>query len=1026
MAYTSEEIQAAVEKLVLSKIRVPLDISGVRNNQTEYSDIQTSAAGVFISNPEAPYYIIALGANRLSGEAQQLLEDIANLSEKIDATGRRTYPVKDLTPLADAENALLELESALGRRPGSIRDSSQIPSYLGYNASSLDYLEHVRQTALSKVKIVEATGVTEPAKIPSYLRFVSSIDNYLKEIGRNIKHNGQVVETPNQARLEIPALFNDIIDSYLTLSDKQTYLKGALDDYAGMQLPAKVAQGVVQNARDVLSSDRKDLENMGEDKRLEVAKDKTLNALTAKAVVDSYVSGQSVTDVLGGEGAILPYADSSKEATAAKVDGDLPGPYPFISYPVPRGDPPDSRDTNRFLLTLQTKQYELILPLSLLGFVQGNGKTNPPDDPSGIFTFYGPGVEGTTYAENFDGNEDKPELWYFPDPNGTLVLEQYIEGGATTRYTIGLIQVGDPLKHFVPDALPDWHAYKVGLTLDQVVIRINAALSGAGSYLRAVATANNCLQIKCDDPIQCLVNRVVGVRCVNDPSNTASENPLGFVKGLELSSKRTPATSLVTTINGLTSKANAALAAYPLDPSLVHMPAWTDTANKSGVILALWTGYVTVTAGTNITLTLGLCFDPFTSFGIQVGHIIHFPRQYVQDGPDFVPMPDEGAKYQVDTVSDYTITAHKISGATVEAYHTRNVDIGTSLVLSTVAKYQVVQIFTPPNDGGFEIVAIDTYSPFRVSFDVLLSQNVQARDPLPLILDVTLGPAAISLASADLTIDSYIKVEGSARPLVYSTVPSARGFTNYVQLPEKHPKVIAGDKLEFWESSSVSYTRTIELVEERILTLDGSIPSELQFDIGVSTYPHVYILSGKKKEFDSTKADLESWDNQYPTDIGTYAANMNALLNPLLTDRVPPLGKVQAAKTELDRLKTKVEALAASLQGVDATPVPAIDDLLNTLKSKGCDRAVDILLQGRFSEFFGMDMDDATYAGSMMKSARDVARNDLSSSKFGSQRMQRKILSMSEDSDPDYDHSDSDAMPSPPDIVSGSDMPSWG
>jgi hypothetical protein len=97
---------------------------------------------------------------------------------------------------------------------------------------------------------------------------------------------------------------------------------------------------------------------------------------------------------------------------------------------------------------------------------------------------------------------------------------------------------------------------------------------------------------------------------------------------------------------------------------------------------------------------------------------------------------------------------------------------------------------------------------------------------------------------------------------------------------------------------------------------------------------------------------------------------------------------------------------------------------LNTLKSKGCDRAIDLLMMGRFSEFFGLDIDEMTYIGAMMKAARDVARNDLVVSRFGASRIRRKVLSIVEGNDPDYDHSDSDAMPSAPDPTSGWDLPS--
>jgi len=286
------------------------------------------------------------------------------------------------------------------------------------------------------------------------------------------------------------------------------------------------------------------------------------------------------------------------------------------------------------------------------------------------------------------------------------------------------------------------------------------------------------------------------------------------------------------------------------------------------------------------------------------------------------------------------------------------------------------------------------------------------------------GPASLSFASADLTVASSIAITGSARSLFFAAVPSAYGRSIYVQLPDPSPKIEKGDRLTFQETTGAPYTLTVKNVEARILTLDGSVPSNVVFEAGAAVPPKVTLISGKKKDMDVVVSNLEDWAEQPPTDPAVYASSVNAALNPLLANNVPALGKVEEAKSLITTLRDKLVALSERLTEFDMDPVPAVDDLINTLKAKGADRGIDLLLQGRFSEFFGLDMDDMSYSGAMMKAARDVARNDLAQSRFGPARIKRKVLSTYEDSDPDYDHTDSEDLSSPPDASAGLDLPS--
>jgi len=511
--------------------------------------------------------------------------------------------------------------------------------------------------------------------------------------------------------------------------------------------------------------------------------------------------------------------------------------------------------------------------------------------------------------------------------------------------------------------------------------------------------------------------------------NTAAGSPLGFPVTIQLMSKRSSAVQLEASMGGLTSRVDTTLSAVARVSTLDHMRAWTNLANKASIILAKWTGFATVASvGSTATFTIDSQLDPFSTWGVVVGDRIAMPRQYVQQGAyppsNMQPLTDEGGLYQVTAVEDYKLTATHLSGPLVLSNSTRNFDVGLPEAIASVEQFDAVQVYTTPNDGGYEVSNIDLYSPFRVYTSTLLSQNQSSADPVPMELEVTVGPASLSFASADLTVASSIAITGSARSLFFAAVPSAYGRSIYVQLPDPSPKIEKGDRLTFQETTGAPYTLTVKNVEARILTLDGSVPSNVVFEAGAAVPPKVTLISGKKKDMDVVVANLEDWAEQPPTDPAVYASSVNAALNPLLANNVPALGKVEEAKSLITTLRDKLVALSERLTEFDMDPVPAVDDLINTLKAKGADRGIDLLLQGRFSEFFGLDMDDMSYSGAMMKAARDVARNDLAQSRFGPARIKRKVLSTYEDSDPDYDHTDSEDLSSPPDASAGLDLPS--
>jgi len=57
--------------------------------------------------------------------------------------------------------------------------------------------------------------------------------------------------------------------------------------------------------------------------------------------------------------------------------------------------------------------------------------------------------------------------------------------------------------------------------------------------------------------------------------------------------------------------------------------------------------------------------------------------------------------------------------------------------------------------------------------------------------------------------------------------------------------------------------------------------------------------------------------------------------------------------------------------------VEQVDTLIDTFTEKGADRAVNLLLEAQFSTFFGLDIDELSYSGTLQKAIRETEREDL-------------------------------------------------
>ena len=304
--YTSDEIQAVVEKLVLASIRAPIDTIGVRRTDITFSDVQQAAAGVFVLYPNSLFYVLYLGLQRLNDllSSEAILLD--QLLACIDAVGRDVLPVSDVSALFNARTALRELGAAAASRAGAVNVS----------------------------------------KTPAYQRYTNNVDTFLAGPGQTVKANGGIVRTPQEARAAIPGLIKQLQESHLLLLSRVRSLVAGVDDYSSVNLPSTVISSVLANSATLLEQDALVLDSLSPEQRLEDIRQVVLNLLATKAVVRTFGSFSGPSDYYALDGLGAAYSDTTRTAEPATLTASKGGGYSliagdFLTFTVDGGTPFD-------------------------------------------------------------------------------------------------------------------------------------------------------------------------------------------------------------------------------------------------------------------------------------------------------------------------------------------------------------------------------------------------------------------------------------------------------------------------------------------------------------------------------------------------------------------------------------------------------------------------------------------------------------------------------------------------------------
>jgi len=1012
--YSSDEIQAAVEKVVRSSIRRPYGTLGNRDIQTTFNDLQDAASGVYILKPNAPFYTIFLGAQRLLDLLVAEQDVLSQLIEAIENTNRMVTEIDNLAPLNNARAALDALSGAAGQR-NNIFNSIE--------------------------------------GVPAFQRYDQNVQRFLDESAKNSRVNNSIAPTPQESRASLAGLVRSLQSSQSEILSRSLYLAEAIKDYDSLQLPALIASSVVSKARDVLADRIAELEALTPNQRLSKIREITLDLLAGRAAVQGLgsLNGTTTFALIEGQGSV--FADANHPANPAKLTA-LPGPYPIWT--------PDS---NTLDFTMDGSfSFQVPVPGSFLARMD-SGLPEPyvvllgdndtfllsVDTPSGLVPVSVTLTPGIRTADDIVA-----DITAALPPSFPIMAETVIQ---RTRF-IGVVDIdvsGGPTA--VTFTLPTPGTWEALGTRENDLLRVTDSLSAnfgseftvntggvSGAVLTCTQVSGPALVTESLIEVQLGVGKTVRIRIADGFELQALTDRLGIVF---------PNTSLNTALTGNTTTGVPQSLGYSLGARLLSRATSADqvvqsmprvaTTQLGGVprldastefVASVWSGkgrsdpdnpnkliaYKLRARGDAPAGTLGVVFTVAggTDAGVVAGDVL-----VIRETPVFA---DTNVKGTVVSVTAGTITVDMSQAITGGI--DLQLEVGPNL--SLVSQYLDAQVTNSLSQNNS--YSMDVHGQGFIPFEITVEGQVPFNRGIggqPAFFTLELGFNRVVFQSTKTDLSTKVRVTvgspSSAANKFFASMPiEAVGSSPYFKLPQDPRSLQAGDILEFNQTTYNVVTQAFELVELELESLLIQVSPEIASDFGSIQMsqavqpPFGRIRLVKKNNYSLFEDRLVAWLGRDPNQQSWFT-ELSRLLNPLIVNNNPTVEAVSTAKFHVQQLLGILTRQGAIVVGSDpdetlesilvayaVEPVEEVDVLVQTYLERGATRGIDILLQGRFSEFFGLSQEGMSYDGAAREALRGVQMMDLPIRKTGRGQDLGTSQTIAEWEDQDFEFDQSD------------------
>jgi len=1001
--YTEEEIQDAVSKLVADNIRSNYTNAGGKDVQTLFNDYQAAAAGVFVNNLNATYYVIQLACQRLIENVDAEVEVLDSLISNISNLSRRLLIQVPTSQIANAQVAAQALASSVADRDQTFID--------------------ITQTA-------------------AYKRFTQNVDAFLAAISEAIKFDGQIIPTPQESRTNIPTLMSQLLELHADVYANVTYLTNALNDYNQIALPIALASSIAQNVATDLNAQIATI-NTATDKT-EPLKDVALSLFASKAAMSSVAAIPTFADFAVATGTITKIANTDFPAIPATIRC-IHGPYPI-------GELTDTLE----VVIDGTTNYSLKLPHA--------------QTPTYTILVAGPyafssSIAGTLIVEAVTADRTVRKTVSFPSaslsPQSVIsqwnLADLYLPSNQEFPFELALAPLNSTYSGIIYTDTYPYEAGKIYIylpvqTLDVSITDNVIVTSGpeegrffvvnliqtteVGTYLIAdgvsaspgygtadiTSEASLIFRIK-PEQAQKAIDTRMSLRFTDVVENTvirpitksaAYSGPFGIPPGLEVGTQIGSIQDIVDSVNatysGIPDVPTKIVASSDYD-MLFRYKGRTEPGNSKRLILYSYRGSITKVSSD------------------ETG------RTYTLKHVDGISLQDTVRVIYSDASSDIDVL-----GRVDSAYFDEDGDFAVLIIMDSAVQNSVYVEIVP----SFQTF---TYLSFRISDSTLhngiytlalggqdrlgftIEQDIYDTTDvggIPFFFTVELVAEVLILSSASTNLESAIELRPSNALSLFATdTVKAYGSTPYLVTDTSN--VEATDIVQLYDvtASSITSEHTISTIQDNVITISPALSLDRPtFALSTNIPPFARIRKGNKNSFTILKARLDTWLN---TSINRdlQFLTLTRLVNVVLSNTSPSLVQVRDAVAGFTSLRTQLaDVLTNALNEYEAYPISDIDALIQSFLAKGADRGVDILLQGRFSDFFQLSLNEMSYSGNVMDKLRAVASNDLSVNSTGRTAAQRTNATWEDiDYDTELDTSDIPDIELPEEFT---DLPSLG
>lgn len=286
-AYSSEEVQAAIDKFLLGAMSMPKTRLGSRDVLSARDDIYALLTTTLLLRPSSYFYVIWLAKNRLEALRLAQVTDLDYLlsASTRDALVRRGKPVESVTELVNAQASLLNINA-------------------GMNAAS---------------------GSSSRNLGPEVDRFGRSIEKFITAaLVPNVVSAGSPAETAGEARANISARWAAVLVRHGQIQDLCTAIQGALLNLNQAHLPEKAIQAVVTRLQARL---RELIATLPADTSLGTHREAMLDLLVMRTLLQQVGAFRLPLETLAplvGDGTMI---QADGEAAPAQVVGSISGPF---------------------------------------------------------------------------------------------------------------------------------------------------------------------------------------------------------------------------------------------------------------------------------------------------------------------------------------------------------------------------------------------------------------------------------------------------------------------------------------------------------------------------------------------------------------------------------------------------------------------------------------------------------------------------------------------------------------------------